>query len=134
MRWLIIVLIIQPFQIFAGDDYKCQIERISFARDNQGNFHDMYVKNYVGKEFTVSRNSGLMTGILRNSYVTIPKVIDFGSTENSYKVVTTMSKEQGVGAGSNIYTLIILEYEKGPNKPFVFLENDIVFFGACSHF
>jgi len=138
MKWLvrafILALIIQPFQVFAGDDYKCQIERISFASGDQGNLYDMYVKNYIGKDFTVFRSSGLMAGTLKNSYVTAPKVIDFGSTENSYKVVTTMSKEQGVGAGSNVYTLIVLEYEKGPKKPFVFLENDVVFFGVCSHF
>lgn len=138
MKWLLqafmLTLIMLPYQVFAGDDYKCKIERISLASGDQGNSYDMYVKNYVGEEFTVLRSSGLMAGPLKNSYVTTPKVIDFGSTENSHKVVTTMTKEQGAGAGSNIYTLIVLEYEKGPNKPFVFLENDVVFFGICSHF
>jgi hypothetical protein len=75
-----------------------------------------------------------MAGVLKNSYVTKPQVIDSGSKDNAFKVVTTMSIEQGVGAGSNIYALTIIEYDKSPKKPFIFLNNDVVFFGACEHF
>lgn len=39
-----------------------------------------------------------MTGALKNSYVTDPQVIDYGSTENSYKAVATMRKDQGAGS------------------------------------
>jgi hypothetical protein len=45
-----------------------------------------------------------------------------------------MQLEQGVGAGSNIYALTVVEYAQGAKKPFVFLENDTVFFGYCEHF
>jgi hypothetical protein len=72
-----------------------------------------------------------MIGVLKNSYFTKPQVIDYGSTENSYKVVTTMKKEEGLGAGSNIYSLVINEYEEKSEKSFVFLRNDEVFFGVC---
>lgn len=36
-----------------------------------------------------------MAGALKNSYVTDPQVIDYGSTEDSYKAVATMRKDQG---------------------------------------
>lgn len=57
-----------------------------------------------------------MAGALKNSYVTAPQVIDYGSTENSYKAVATMRKDQGAGVGSSIYALTINEY-KAPGSP-----------------
>jgi hypothetical protein len=118
----------------AGNDYLCTIEKLSLAGGDSGVVYEFYKKNYIGKQFTVERASGLMAGALKNSYLTKPQVIDWGSKENSYKVITTMRREQGVGAGSNIYALTIVEYEQGPKKPFIFLENDKVYFGHCEHF
>lgn len=118
----------------AGDDYRCTIERLSLATGDSGAIYDLRKKNYVGKQFTVERASGLMSGVLKNSYVTKPQVIDQGSKENSYKVVTTMRIEQGAGAGSNIYALTVLEYVQATKKPFVFLQNEGVYFGYCEHF
>lgn len=117
-----------------GPDYKCKIERISFASGDSGSSYDLYSNFYLGKEFTVDRKSGVMVGELKNAFVTEPQVIDFGSTENSYKVVTTMRDDQGAGAGSNIYALNISEFESGAKKPFVFLQNDKVFYGYCEYF
>lgn len=75
-----------------------------------------------------------MAGILKNSYATRPVVIDLGSVENSYKVVTTMRRQEGAGAGSNIYALTINEFDKSSKKGFIFLENDVVYLGSCEHF
>lgn len=116
-----------------GPDYKCKIERLFFASGDSGNSYETYKELYLGKEFTVDRESGVMVGELRNTYVTRPQVIDFGSTENSYKVVTTMKTEQGTGAGSNIYALNIDEFDSGSKKPFVFMQNNKVFLGFCEH-
>lgn len=118
----------------AGNDYRCTIERISLAQGDNGPTYDLYRQNYVGKEFTIERVSGLMTGVLKNSYVTKPQVIDSGSNSNSFKVVTTMRLGEGAGAGSNVYALTVLEYEKTSKKPFIYLDNDMVFFGQCEHF
>jgi len=120
--------------VVAGNDYRCTIERLSVAGGDSGDVYEFHKKNYIGKQFTVERASGLMAGALKNSYATKPQVIDRGSKENAYKVVTTMRLEQGAGAGSNIYALTIVEYEQGTKKPFVFLENDIVYFGHCEYF
>ena len=100
---------------------------------NEKNYKN-YEKNYIGQKFTVDRINGIMAGSLKNSYLTKPQVIDYGSKENSYKVITTMTQSQGVGYGSNMYALNILEYIDGDKKPFVFLQNEIVFFGTCIHF
>ena len=115
-------------------DYRCKIERVATAEPPPISQLDFQVKNYVGKEFTVDRRTGMMAGAIKNSYVTKPEVIDHGSDENSYKVVTTLRKEQGVGRGSNVYVLVVSEYKKGAAKPFTFVENDEVYFGTCVHF
>jgi hypothetical protein len=115
-------------------DYRCKIERVATAEAAPNSPLDFQVKNYVGKEFTVERRTGMMAGALKNSYLTSPEVIDYGSEENSYKVVTTLRKEQGAGRGSNAYVLVVNEYKKGASKPFAFLENDVAYFGSCVHF
>lgn len=116
----------------ASEDYRCTIERAVSAQQSKSHSED--IQMYIGKQFTVERRSGLMAGALKNSYVTDPQVIDYGSTENSYKVVTTMRKDQGGGAGSTIFALTISEYLEGAKKPFIFLENDDAYLGQCEHF
>ncbi|OAI15816.1 hypothetical protein A1507_13410 [Methylomonas koyamae] len=128
------VLVLISGNAIGGNDYRCTIERLSLAGGDSGVVYDLYKKNYVGEQFTVERASGVMAGLLKNSYVTKPQVIDMGSKENSFKAVTTMRKEQGAGAGSNVYALTVLEHEEGEKKPFVFLSNEMVFFGHCEHF
>lgn len=112
----------------AAVDYRCNIERVVAASEGKSN------QMYIGKQFSVDRQTGLMIGALKNSYVTDPQVIDHGSLDASFKVVTTMRKDQGAGAGSNIYALTINEFQDGPRKPFIFLNNDEAFMGWCEHF
>ncbi len=76
----------------------------------------------------------MMVGALKNAYITKPEVIDAGSDENSYKVVTILRTEQGIGRGANAYMLVINEYKKVAAKPFTFVQNDEVYFGTCVHF
>jgi hypothetical protein len=89
--------------------------------------------NFVGKEFTVDRHTGVMAGVLKNSYITSPVVVDSGSSENSFKAVTTLRRGQGVGPGSNAYLLVVSEYVTSPKKPFLFAENEDVYLGSCTH-
>ena len=89
---------------------------------------------YLGKEFTVERRTGLMAGILKNSYFTKPQVIDRGSRDNAFKVINSLRIEEGLGSGTNIYALTINEYESSDKKTFVFLANDNVYLGMCKHF
>lgn len=118
----------------AGTDYRCTIERIYDADGDKSQLIDGQRKLYIGREFTVDRSSGVMIGALKNSYMTEPVVVDRGSKDNSFKAVTTMRRDQGVGAGSTIYALVVKEYVESPQKPFAFLTDDTVYFGSCVHF
>ena len=111
--------------------YQCVIERLESAEVPSEKLRAYRERLYVGKQFSVDRASGRMLGALSNSYVTNPQVIDWGSKGNSYKVVTTLRLHEGAGRGSNVYVLTINEYVTGVEKPFVFLENDDVYFGKC---
>lgn len=118
----------------AGDDYRCTILRIEHSHADKAAVVELLRKTYVGKQFTVERRTGVMAGALKNSYVTAPQVIDSGSKDNSFKAVTTMRRDQGAGAGSTVYVLVVDEFVDTPKKPFVFLGNEEVYFGSCEHF
>lgn len=114
--------------VWAAEDFRCTIESTVAAKEKPIN------RIFIGKQFTVERRTGLMAGALKNSYVTDPQVIDYGSSENSFKAVATMRKDQGAGVGSSIYALTINEYDDSDRKPFIFLQNDEAFLGWCEHF
>ena len=113
----------------AVDDYKCTISG-AFQVNSDGAQVTHALKSYIGGQFTVERSSGVMAGSLRNMYATKPIVIDRGSKENSFKVITTMKTD----ITSNIYSLTVNEYIEGDIKPFVFLNNSDVYYGVCVHF
>lgn len=115
-------------------DYRCMIERVANAEAPPNASLAFQEKNYIGKEFTVERRTGLMAGALKNAYITKPEVIDIGSEGNSYKVISTLRLEQGAGRGSNVYMLVVQEFVKGVEKPFIFANNDELYFGNCIHF
>ena len=114
-------------------DYRCRIERITMPGAPKSST-EFWQKAYEGKEFTVDRQTGIMAGTLKMSSTTKPLVIDTGSDQNSFKVVTTMRRDQGAGAGSNVYVLVIREFAKGSGKPFLFVDNEDTFAGTCEHF
>jgi len=129
---LCMALLVETATAQALRDYKCIVERVASA--DASAIHMKFQMYFVGKEFTVDRRTGVMAGNLKNSYTTSPVVVDAGSTENSFKAVTTLRKEQGLGPGSNAYLLVVNEYVDSPKKPFLFAENDDVYFGTCTHF
>lgn len=113
----------------AADDYKCTVTG-AFQVDAEGQQVTQVLKSYVGSEFTVERHTGVMAGSLKNSYVTTPVVIDHGSNDNAFKVVTTMKNE----ITSNAYILTVEEFIEGHSKPFVFVMNADIYYGRCVHF
>ncbi|MNE16658.1 hypothetical protein D3C80_1096110 [compost metagenome] len=123
-----VIAMIGAGNAWASPDYRCTVEKaVSASASSLGHM-------YIGKQFKVERKTGLMAGALKNSYVTKPQVIDYGSSENSYKVVTTMRIDQGAGAGSSLFALTIDEYKDEARKPFVFLSDNDVYLGWCEHF
>lgn len=125
------LLSLAPHSWSMGADYICSIQKVI---SSSGEIDKAGERAFVGSQFTVNRETGLMSGALKNSYFTAPQVIDFGAKGNGYKVITTMKVEQGFGAGSNIYVLNVKEYVEAAQKPFVFLQNETVYFGHCKHF
>jgi plasmid maintenance system killer protein len=114
-------------------NYKCKIERVARSDDSEPKLLELQRKQYLGREFFVDRRTGEMSGALKNAYITRPDVIDPGSAETSFKVVTSLRRNQGAGPGSNLYSLVVNEYKNAQRKPFVFMENDETFFGHCVH-
>lgn len=118
----------------AAPDYRCKEERIHNAAGEAGeSFVHQERNTFLGREFSVERRTGVMSGALKNNYISRPQVIEPGSSENSYKVVATLTRDQSTGGGSVIFTLIVNEYVDEPQKPFVFLSNDVAYFGRCRH-
>ena len=62
-------------------DYRCKIERVAAAEPLSGKLLDYQKTKYVGKEFTIDRRTGVISGVLTNTYITRPEVIDFGSED-----------------------------------------------------
>jgi hypothetical protein len=75
-----------------------------------------------------------MSGVLRSSLVAQPIVIDYGSSENSFKVVTAMNPQQSPGPGTFLETLIVSEYIESIQKPFVVASGENIYLGVCEHF
>lgn len=117
----------------AGNDYRCTIERFSQAQGDSGSTYKILSENFVGKQFTVDRMSGITVGALKNSTDSQPTVIDRGNGENSFKVVSMLCADQGM-PGTAVTALNVMEFVEGNRKPFNFMINDGVFFGTCEPF
>jgi len=117
----------------AGGQLRCTIARIEQSPTDQAatNILLEYRKSYIGKQFTVEKATGVMTGALTNTSVNAPQVIDSGSKSNPYKVITILYRYQGVGEGSMIYILVVDEFSKAAEKPFTFYDGYRVHFGTC---
>jgi hypothetical protein len=117
----------------AHADYRCKVERIHTAQgEGPASLVHGERKAWIGKEFSVNRRTGAMSGPLRNNYATEPTVIDPGSQENSFKAISTLRPNE-LGPGSAVYALVINEYVDGSKKPFAFMSSDVVYFGTCWH-
>jgi hypothetical protein len=122
--------------VFNSDaDYICIIERISAVEETKSNqYLKLLERTHIGEKFTVERKTGIMAGELKNSYLTKPQIIDFGTRDNSFKAITTIRVAESGAVGSVIQVISIKEFVESQKKPFVFLDNDYVIFGSCEHF
>ena len=118
----------------AGDDYRCTIEKVATPTENSGSVQKMLAAYYVGKIFTAERRTGLMAGALKNTFEKPPTVVDEGSEQSSFKVVTTLTVGEPGVVGSSIKVLVVNEFAKSDKKPFLFLDIDNVYSGTCKHF
>lgn len=130
MKLLILLTIFFSNSVFASEDYKCVITDVVAPVSNGKLKKSELYKNAINQTFVVNRRTGDIAGSIKNNYVTSPVVLDYGSSENSFKAVTIMKND----ITTNIYVLTIEEFEESPKKPFVFLSNSNVYSGTCEHF
>lgn len=130
MKSIFLLLLFFSANTFALEDYKCTITN-GVSADAKGLLKEIGDTSVINKVFTVNRRTGNTAGPIRNNgrFLT-PNVIDFGSSENSFKVVTTMKND----ITTSVYALTIEEFAEGSHKPFVYLWNSYVFYGVCEHF
>lgn len=131
---LALVIVAVPASAQSLTDFRCTIDRVVPAPALPKPQLDFLRQSYEGKEFTVERRTGVMAGVKKMASTTQPQVIDIGSDQNSYKVVTTMRRDQGVGFGSNVYVLVINTFDAAAKKPFLFTDNAEAYIGTCVPF
>jgi hypothetical protein len=125
----ILFMVLAASYTFAGSDYRCVVTN-AIEANIEGGLDEVGDKSIIGKEFTVDRVSGVVSVILKNNYLEPPTVIDQGSKDNSFKVLTVTKNS----VTTSVRSLIIQEFIGGPKKPFVYQSNATVFYGVCSHF
>ncbi|CAN7782276.1 hypothetical protein LJR175_008205 [Variovorax sp. LjRoot175] len=131
---LVLAFVGTAAQAQALTDFRCTIDRVVPAPALPQAQLDFLRHSYVGKEFTVERKTGVMAGVKKMHSTTQPQVIDIGGDQNSFKVVTTMRRDQGAGAGSNVYVLVVNTFDAATKKPFLFTDNAEAYIGTCVPF
>ncbi|HEY9097943.1 MAG TPA: hypothetical protein VIN38_03635 [Thiobacillus sp.] len=117
----------------AAPNYRCTIEKRINAAPELPAVQMAQEKAYIGKRFMVERKTGIITGALQNAFTVDPEVVDSGSGNSAYKVVSIIKSDEAHIYGSNIYALTINEHANSTQKPFAFLENTVVYMGQCEH-
>lgn len=116
---------------YAASDYSCTIEKRISAMPETEQARKIQEKAFIGKQFTVERETGIMAGALQNAFTNDPEIIDDGAEGRDYKVVSTLKSDEGHLYGSNIYALTISGNGKSSGQPFAFMENLLVYLGQC---
>ena len=82
-----------------------------------------------GEKFVVDKQSGRMLGALSNhNAFGNPKVIDRGSEDQAYKVITVFEPF------TEINVLYVQEFRDGENKPFSFTDGGRTYTGLCKEY
>ena len=126
---LVALMTIAATEAVALESYECNVkEGMSLSEDGslqkKGGFADIA----VGTKFTVDRRTGRVLGKISNhNAYGQPKVIDPGSSEQSFKAITIYQPNVTVDL------LIIQQFSDSPEKPFIFLfYNTSVLSGTCT--
>lgn len=117
-----------------AQDFRCQVDHVVSAAPLNAQAKTFLNQTYLGKEFTVERRTGQMAGVLKILSPVAPQIIDMGDKDNGFKMVATMRKDQGMGAGSAIYSLTVSTFDDAPRKPFLFTNNATAYLGTCTDF
>lgn len=79
---------------------------------DEGPTYQLIKNAYVGRQFTVDRSSGVTIGALKNAVDSKPEIIDSGSSENSFKVLSAVPASLNY-AGTLVTALNVMEFVEG---------------------
>jgi len=125
--FLTLAIAVSPVLAEARDGYECTIKSGRTVSD-EGSFKDGgYPSLFVGKSFTVDRQTGRMLGVLQNHNGQFgqPQVVDRGGPEQSYKAVTIYAPNAAVDL------LQVQQFAESREKPFLFVSSANVYAGTC---
>jgi hypothetical protein len=105
--------------------YKCIVKNAYASKDGKLVPHQL-LASFANKEFVVDRANGRMLGTFSSAGWETVKVLDFGSKEQSFKVIYVS------GGYVQVRLLVVREFDAGASKDFTVAENDDVFTGVCT--
>ena len=115
-----VVLIFSVFfsvSSYASNNFKCSVlDAFTLGENGIIDQSSSAAKNALGKEFTVNRQTGQITGggFINTMSGQMPKVFDHLPSENGYKAITIYKPNFTVDY------LQINEYVEPPKKPFMY--------------
>jgi hypothetical protein len=103
-----------------ADGYACKVAHI-YSLTVDGSLVAPLDKGIVGSKFTVSRKSGEIAGqILTTGLAMSTRVIEKGSTKNSFRAIAEFGDSFRFGDGSHAYQILdVQEFRSDAVKPFV---------------
>ncbi|MFY2509331.1 hypothetical protein ACN3E9_13820 [Vibrio pectenicida] len=129
---IFVVSVVFSMSTHASNNFKC-IVLDAFTLEENGKIDQSsnVAKNALGKEFTVNRQTGQITGggFVNTMSGQMPQVFDHLPSENGYKAITIYKPN------FTIDYLQINEYVESPKKPFVYKGAwGTTVTGLCSHY
>lgn len=105
-------------------DYKCTVKKASQIT-NKGKPEEVESWSfYVGKDFVVERNSGVISGEQFKNNIASIKPAVFDHFVNGYSVVASANDQV-------VSYLQINNFEESEQKPFILIQTNVVLTGTC---
>ena len=117
-------------QAFSGKfGYECVVDA-SYGVSDEGKLIRDETKQFEGGKFSVSRETGEVTGLQKASSMLAKQtsVINRGSSEMSFKSIALFSNP---AVGGEISVIEIKEFEESEKKPFVMMQGITILSGTC---
>lgn len=128
-----VIFLVTSASAVALEDYKCTVKDAESLENNGLLEETSWSKLLNGQEFVIERATGKIVGgngiSNHNGKFGQPKVIDKGSSKQSYKVLTVY------GPNVAVTYLQVSEFSSETEKPFLLMTNSTdVLSGTCVHF
>jgi len=116
---------------FTDKDYLCTVIQ-AYELSDKGTYESgHYIEGQaIGKKFSIKRETGVITGYMRNDYHAKPQVLSYGSSENGYHIVSLKAHDNG---NTSVHYLTVSEFQKGKVKPFKYVIGTTTLTGTCTY-